>query len=73
MEQYVRFNNVWSDFKDIISWVPQGSIVVPMLFNALLDDVFFCIRKTPVHNFAHDNTLSSPLDETHLDEAKGLI
>ena len=53
------FNNVRSDFKDIISGVPQGSIVGPMLFNAFLNDFFFCIRKASVHNFADDNTLSS--------------
>ena len=28
-----------------------------MLFNAFLNDFFFCIRKVPVHNFADDNTL----------------
>ena len=53
------FNNVRSDFKDIISGVPQGSIVGPMLFNAFLNDFFFCIRKASVHNFADDDTLSS--------------
>ena len=58
-KQCVRVNNVCSDFKDIISGDPQGSIVGPMLFNAFLNDFFFCIRKASVHNFADDNTLSS--------------
>ena len=58
-KQCVRINSVCSDFKDIISGVPLGSIVRPMLFNAFLNDFFFCIRKAPVHNFADDNTLSS--------------
>ena len=58
-KQCVRVNNVCSDFKDIISGIPQGSIVGPMLFNAFLNDFFFCIRKASVHNFADDNTLSS--------------
>ena len=30
-----------------------------MLFSALLNNFFFCIRKAFVHNFADDNTLSS--------------
>ena len=58
-KQFVRVNNVCSDFKYIISGVPQGSIVRPILFNAFLNDFFFCIRKASVHNFADDNTLSS--------------
>ena len=53
-KQCVRVNNVCSDFKDIISGIPQGSIVGPMLFNAFLNDFFFCIRKASVHNFAGD-------------------
>ena len=58
-KQCARVNNVCSDFKDIISGVPQGLIVGPILFNALLNDFFLCIRKAFVHNFADDNTLSS--------------
>ena len=58
-KQFVRVNNVCSDFKYITSGVPQGSIVGPILFNAFLNDFFFCIRKASVHNFADDNTLSS--------------
>ena len=38
---------------------PQGSIIGPILFNALLNDFLFCIRKVSVQNFADDNTLSS--------------
>ena len=52
-------NNVCNEFKDIISVVLQGSVVGFMLFNAFLNDYFFCIRKASVHNFANDNTLSS--------------
>ena len=29
-----------------------------MLFNAFLNDFFFCFRKASVHNFADDNALS---------------
>ena len=58
-KQCVRINNVSSDFKGIISGVPQGSIVGSILFNTYLNNFFFCIRKAPVHNFTDDNTLSS--------------
>ena len=58
-KQCVRVNNVCSDFKDIILGFPEGSVIGPMLFNAFLNDFFFCIRKASVHDFADDNTLSS--------------
>ena len=46
-----RLTRQQCNFKDIISGVPQGSIIGPMLFNAFLKDFFFCIRKASVHNF----------------------
>ena len=55
----VRVNNVCSDFKDLISGVPQGSIAEPVSFNAFLNYFFFYISKASVHNFADNNALSS--------------
>ena len=57
-KQCVRINNVTSDFKTIISGVPQGTIVGPILFNCFFNDFFYFIEKASVHNFADDNTLS---------------
>ena len=57
-KQCVRVN-VCSDFKAIISGVPQGSIVGPILFNAFSYEFFLCIRKASANNFADDYTLSS--------------
>ena len=57
-KQCVRINNVTSDFETIISGVPQGSIVGPILFNCFFNDFFYFIEKASVHNFADDNTLS---------------
>ena len=58
-KQCVQVNNVCTDFKDIIPGVPLGSVAGTILFNAFLNDFFFCIRKGSVYNFADDNTLSS--------------
>ena len=58
-KQCVKINNVKSQFKNIISGVPQGSIAGPILFNAFLNDFFYVFEKASVHNFADDNTLTS--------------
>ena len=39
-----------------------------MLFNALLNVFFLCLRKASVHNFADDNTLSFARSVTLLGE-----
>ena len=57
-QQCVRINNIYSGFEEIISGVPQGSIVGPILFNAFLNDFFYDIENASVHNLADDNTLS---------------
>ena len=58
-KQCVKINNTKSDFKYILSGVPQGSIVGPILFNLFLKDFFTFIESASIHNFADDNTISS--------------
>ena len=49
---------IYSGFEEIISEVPQGAIVGPILFNAFLNDYFYDIDNVSVHNFADHNMLS---------------
>ena len=58
-KQCVRIINVHSRFQNIISGVPQGSIVSPRLFNCFFNDFFYFIDIASVHNFADDNSLSA--------------
>ena len=37
----MRINNIYSSFEEIISGVPQGSVVGPILLNAFLNDFFY--------------------------------
>ena len=55
----MRINNINSDFLNVISGVPQGSIVGSILFNCFFNDFFNFIEIVNAHNFAEDNTLTA--------------
>ena len=55
----MRISNINSDFLNVISGVPQGSIVGSILFNCFFNDLFNFIETVNVHNFAEDNTLTA--------------
>ena len=57
-KQCVRINNSNSFFKDVVSGVPQGSVLGPILFNFFINDLFLFIKQATLHNYADDNTLS---------------
>ena len=58
-KQCLLINNINSDFLNVISGVPQGSIVGTILFNCFFNDFFYVIEIANAHNFADDNTLTA--------------
>ena len=40
-KQCVCFNNILSEFNKVISGVPKGSIVGPILFNCFFNDFYY--------------------------------
>ena len=56
-KQGVKINNTESIFQILLSGVPQGSILGPILFNIFINDLFLFINEVELANFADDNTI----------------
>ena len=49
--------SAYSNWSEVARGIPQGSILVPLLLNIFISDIFFFLKKAEIYNLANDNTL----------------
>ena len=57
--QRTKINTSFSSWSELLTGVPQGSVLGPLLFNIYLNDLFWFSEKTEPCNFADDTTFYS--------------
>ena len=72
-KQYVMFNNTNSEFTEIRTGVPQGSILGPLLFSIYINDFITVSNKLNFIMYADDTTIYFDLEDFEKDNLEHQI
>ena len=56
-KQKTNINQTYSSWEEILFGLPQGSILVPILFNIFLSNLFLFVQNVDFASYADDNTI----------------
>ena len=54
--QRTKVNGEYSSWEELLTGVPQGSVLGPLLFNIYLNDLLYAVENAEICNFADDTT-----------------
>ena len=60
-KQRIRINNIFSNWQEVISGIPQGSVIGPLLFVIFINNLPDVIKNSHIFLFADDMKLFNPI------------